>query len=79
MRVKVTRNFQITIPVEVREKLNIKEGEYVDVTANEEEGIIIIKPYRKKWTTVRLGKRINQSDIDKAIEDAIDDFTKDSN
>ncbi|BAB65748.1 AbrB/MazE/SpoVT family DNA-binding domain-containing protein [Sulfurisphaera tokodaii] len=76
MRVKVTRNFQITIPAEVREKLNIREGEYVDVTINEKEGIIIVRPYRKKWTTVTLGKRITQEEIDKAIEEVVDDFTK---
>jgi AbrB family looped-hinge helix DNA binding protein len=31
MRVKVTRNFQITIPVDVRSRIGIKEGDYVEV------------------------------------------------
>ncbi|QIW23608.1 AbrB/MazE/SpoVT family DNA-binding domain-containing protein [Sulfolobus sp. S-194] len=79
MRVKVTRNFQITIPTEVREKLNIKEEEYVDVSIDEKEGIIIVRPYRKKWTTVTLGKRIGQEEIDKTIKEVVDDFTKNSN
>ncbi|MFP3218567.1 MAG: AbrB/MazE/SpoVT family DNA-binding domain-containing protein [Acidianus sp.] len=32
MKVKVTRNFQIAIPAKVREKLDIKEGDLVDIT-----------------------------------------------
>lgn len=28
---KVTRNYQITIPAEIRKALGIKEGEYLDV------------------------------------------------
>ncbi|BCU70412.1 AbrB/MazE/SpoVT family DNA-binding domain-containing protein [Stygiolobus caldivivus] len=76
MRIKVTRNFQITIPAEVREKLNIREGEYVDMTVDEKEGVIIVRPYRRKWTTVTLGRRISQEEIDKTIEEVVKDFTK---
>ena len=75
MKVKVTRNFQITIPAEFREKLNIREGEYVDISLDEKEGVLIVRPYRKKWTTVKLGKRITGEDINKAIEEAIDEIT----
>jgi AbrB family looped-hinge helix DNA binding protein len=32
MKVRVTRNFQIAIPAEVREKLDIEEGDLVDIT-----------------------------------------------
>ena len=76
MRIKVTRNFQITIPAEVREKLNIREGEYVDMTVDEKEGVIIVRPYRRKWTTVTLGRKISQEEIDKTIEEVVKDFTK---
>lgn len=71
MKVKVTSNFQITIPLEVREKLGIKEGDFVDSTLDEKEGIIIVKPYRRKWTTVRFNRTITQEDIDNAIEEAL--------
>jgi len=73
MRVKVTRNFQVTIPSEIREKLGIKEGDYVEVTLDESNGTIIIKPYIRKWTTIRLNKKVGQEDIDKAVEEALND------
>lgn len=40
--VRVTRNSQITIPKEVREKIGIKEGDRVDVTV-EGDRIVIRK------------------------------------
>ena len=73
MKVKVTRNFQITIPSEIREKLGIKEGDFVDIALDEKEGIIIVKPYRRKWTTVRLNRPLTQEDIDRVIEEALDE------
>jgi AbrB family looped-hinge helix DNA binding protein len=44
--VKVTRKGQTTIPVEVRKKLGIKEGDklLVEVT---EQGQVVFKPIRK--------------------------------
>jgi antitoxin PrlF len=41
-KVKVTRNYQVTIPEEVRKKLGIKEGDYVtiEITA---EGEAVLK------------------------------------
>ncbi|MFP3237069.1 MAG: AbrB/MazE/SpoVT family DNA-binding domain-containing protein, partial [Vulcanisaeta sp.] len=54
MRVKVTRNYQVTIPAEIRSRLGIREGDYVEVTFDEKNGVIIIKPYRIKWTTFKL-------------------------
>ncbi|WP_373469181.1 AbrB/MazE/SpoVT family DNA-binding domain-containing protein [Acidianus infernus] len=71
MKVKVTRNFQVTIPSEIREKLGIKEGDYVEVTLDESNGVIIIKPYIRKWTTIRLNRKVDQEDIDKAVEEAL--------
>jgi AbrB family looped-hinge helix DNA binding protein len=73
MKVKVTRNFQVTIPSEIREKLGIREGDYVEVTLDESNGTIIIKPYIRKWTTVRLNKKLGQEDIDKVIEEVLND------
>ncbi|MQL56480.1 AbrB/MazE/SpoVT family DNA-binding domain-containing protein [Acidianus ambivalens] len=73
MKVKVTRNFQVTIPSEIREKLGIKEGNYVEVTLDESNGAIIIKPYKRKWTTIRLNRKVDQEDIDKAVEEALND------
>ncbi|ADC65707.1 transcriptional regulator, AbrB family [Ferroglobus placidus DSM 10642] len=43
MRVKVTRNYQITIPAEIRRKVNLRLGDVVDVTYDEKTGEIRIK------------------------------------
>jgi AbrB family looped-hinge helix DNA binding protein len=69
MRVKVTRNFQITIPAEIRSKLDIREGDYVDITLNEKEGVIIIRPYRRRWTTLKLGKNLTPDEIEELIRE----------
>lgn len=34
-KVKVTRNFQVTIPEPVRKLLDIKEGDYIDIEATD--------------------------------------------
>jgi antitoxin PrlF len=44
--VKVTRKGQTTIPVEVRQKLGIKEGDKLLVEATE-QGHVVFKPIRK--------------------------------
>jgi len=73
MKVKVTRNFQITIPAEIREKLGIREGDYVEVTLSEHEGAIIVKPYRRKWTTLRLGRRLTPEEIEEIVREAVNE------
>lgn len=40
--VKVRRAAQITLPAEVREKLNVKEGDYLE--AEVREGVLMLKP-----------------------------------
>jgi len=30
-RVKITRNYQVTIPREIREKVRLREGDYLEV------------------------------------------------
>jgi AbrB family looped-hinge helix DNA binding protein len=42
--IKVKKNFQLTLPSNLRKNLNIKEGDYLDVL--EENGCIIIKPMK---------------------------------
>ncbi len=67
MKVKVTRNFQVTIPAPIRAKLGIKEGDYVEVQLDEINGVIIIRPHKKRWSTVKLGKRITTEEIEEVI------------
>jgi hypothetical protein len=41
------------------------------VSLDEKEGVIIVKPYRRKWTTARFNRTITQEDIDNPIEKAL--------
>lgn len=40
-RVKVTRNYQITIPEEVRKTVKLKEGESVDIEALDSQRVLV--------------------------------------
>jgi len=73
--VKVTRNYQITIPAAVGEKLGIKEGDLVRVVYDEFEGVAKIVPIRKKRITVQLGRKISVEEMEKFIEEALDEAT----
>ena len=64
--VKVTRNYQITIPAEIRNKLGIKEGDYLRVDIEDDKIVIIKLEQRRK--TVKLGKPLSVEDIEKSIE-----------
>ncbi|HID41541.1 MAG TPA: AbrB/MazE/SpoVT family DNA-binding domain-containing protein [Pyrodictium sp.] len=73
--VKVTRNYQVTIPATVRAKANIREGDLVEVLYDEEEGVIKIIPVRRKRLTIRLGRRIMVEEIEEAVEELLDEAT----
>ncbi|MCG2909377.1 AbrB family transcriptional regulator [Sulfolobus sp. SCGC AB-777_L09] len=45
--VKVSRNFQVTIPVRIRQRINIKEGDLVRVVYDEKEDVVKIIPISK--------------------------------
>jgi len=64
--VKVTRNYQVTIPAEIRNKLGIKEGDYlkVDLEGNK---IVIVKLEQKR-KTIKLGKPLDIEEIERSIE-----------
>jgi len=66
--VKVTRNFQVTIPAVIRDKIGLKEGGIVKVIYGEREGVIKIVPIKRKRTTIKLGKSISVEEIEEAIE-----------
>jgi len=73
--VKVTRNYQITVPATVREKLGIKEGDLVRIVYDESEGVAKIMPVKKKRITVRLGRKISVEEIEELIEEALNEAT----
>jgi len=66
--VKITRNFQVTIPAIIRDKIGLKEGDVVKVIYDEREGVIKIVPIKRKRTTIKLGKSISVEEIEEAIE-----------
>ncbi|UXD21768.1 AbrB family transcriptional regulator [Ignicoccus pacificus DSM 13166] len=71
--VKVTRNYQITIPATIRKNLNIKEGDYVKVVYDEKEGVIKIYPIKRKRRTIKLGKRVSPENIETLIEEMLNE------
>ncbi|AWR97409.1 AbrB/MazE/SpoVT family DNA-binding domain-containing protein [Acidianus sulfidivorans JP7] len=45
--VKVSRNYQVTIPARIRQKFQIKEGDLVKVVFDEKENTVKIIPANK--------------------------------
>ena len=66
-KVKVTRNYQVTIPAVIRQKAGIKEGDYLEVYLNE-EGLIVMKKVRKKRRTLKSGRKLTIGEIEELIE-----------
>ena len=73
--VKVTRNYQVTIPATIRAKAGINVGDIVRVTYDEREGVIKIIPLRRKRTTIRIGRKITVEEIERVIEEMMDEAT----
>ena len=69
--VRVSRKFQITIPADIRRKLRIREGDYVDVELDEQEEVIIVRPCRRRRSTLRFGRGLSRKKIDEAVEEDI--------
>ncbi len=68
---KVTRNYQITIPAEIRKALGIKEGEYLSVELRGDE--IVIRRARRKWKTFRLGRKLTAEELERISEEAMEE------
>ncbi|RLG46190.1 MAG: AbrB family transcriptional regulator [Thermoproteota archaeon] len=66
-RVKVTRSYQVTIPKEIRERIGLKEGDYLQVEVDD-EGRIILSKSRRKRRTLRAGRPLKPDEIEKLIE-----------
>jgi AbrB family looped-hinge helix DNA binding protein len=73
--VKVTRNYQITIPAPIRSRAGIREGDLVEVSFDEAEGVIKIVPVKRRRLTIRLGRRITVEEIEEAVEQLLDEAT----
>jgi len=71
MQVKVTRNYQVTIPAEIRRKLGIKIGDILLVRC--EDGVIIMEKPKLDLPTFKLGKEVTTRDIERAVEEALEE------
>jgi transcriptional regulator, AbrB family len=67
--IKVTRNYRITIPAYVREKLGIKIGDLVSIEVRGDE--IVIKKVVQEIPKIKLGRELNVDDINKLIEEGL--------
>ena len=69
-RVKVTRNFQVTVPAEIRRTLGIKQGDWLELDA-ESDKIIVRKLVGDRVRTIRLGRKLTIEEIDRLIEEGL--------
>lgn len=70
---KVTRNYQITLPAEIRKALGIKEGgELLEVELEGGEKIVV-KRLKRRRKTLKLGERLTPEEIEKVIEEGMEE------
>jgi len=66
---RVNRNYQVTIPKEVRTKARIEKGDSVLIEYDDEDGLVTVRPpmkgRRKTW---KLGAKITVEQIEEGIE-----------
>jgi looped-hinge helix DNA binding domain, AbrB family len=65
-RVKVTRNYQVTIPASIRNRLGIHEGDILEFHIEDDK--IIIKKLSPVRPRIRLGRRLTVEEIERDIE-----------
>ena len=65
-RVKVTRNYQVTIPASIRNRLGIHEGDILEFHIEDDK--IIIKKVSSVRPRIRLGRRLSVEEIERDIE-----------
>ncbi|AHC52061.1 AbrB family transcriptional regulator [Sulfolobus acidocaldarius SUSAZ] len=70
-RVKVTRNYQITIPSSIREALEIKEGDILEISLKGDH--IVVSKVVPRRPRVKLQKPLTIDYIEKSIERGINE------
>ncbi len=66
---KITRNYQVTIPSEIRKRVKVKPGETLLVEyVKEEDAIKLRLPHRGPRITRKLGRSLTSKDIETSIE-----------
>ena len=62
---KVTRNYQITIPAEIRKALGIREGELLEVRIEGDR--IVLQRFKRRRKRLKLGKNMTPEEIEESI------------
>jgi len=70
-RVKVTRNYQVTIPASIRNRLGIHEEDILEFHVEDDK--IIIKKVSSVRPRIRLGRRLTVEEIERDIERGFDE------
>jgi len=73
MKVKVTRNYQVSIPAEVRRLLNIKLGDVLEVRCDEEKREIILRKVEERRRTLRADRDLTLEEIEELIQRGLGD------
>ncbi|MBB5254901.1 AbrB/MazE/SpoVT family DNA-binding domain-containing protein [Sulfurisphaera ohwakuensis] len=76
--VKVTRNYQITIPSTIRAKLNIRVGDKLLVYVENNKIIIEKKSGNITSLNLKLGRKFTDEDINKIIAEAGEEIGRSS-
>ncbi len=71
MKLKVTRNYQITIPADIRKKMGIKLGNIVEALYDERNDEIIIKKIKEERKTLKTGRKLTPEEIEFLIEESM--------
>ncbi len=76
VRAKVTRNYQVTIPIEVRKLLGIEIGSYVRFVIDESSKRVYIEKVGCERKTLRLGRKLDPEEIERVIEKGLAECLK---
>jgi len=69
----VTRNYQVSIPAEVRRLLNIKLGDVLEVRCDEEKREIILRKVEERRRTLRADRDLTLEEIEELIQRGLGD------
>ena len=68
MKTKITDKFQITIPKEIRKKMNLSQKDSIEWTT--EDGKIIIKPVKREFLKYKGYIKVGEGNIEEDIQAA---------
>ena len=69
----MTRNYQVSIPAEVRRLLNIKLGDVLEVRCDEEKREIILRKVEERRRALRADRDLTLEEIEELIQRGLGD------